>query len=265
MNIHLNSAAACLLLAAALTSCDKTDNEAPTVCTQAGAMNSVLADEVEAEAGDHIDLEDLFCDNEGLSQVRWDIHNGQGHAHEDDEGHEHGLTLHSGTDWAVLETANLEGTEAEAELHVDVPLTARGIWHLIVNVVDAAGNTAAYNTDLHIENSHIPEFDLTTVNGESPDSWHGEPTWAAGSTVEIVGTVADSDGILSAELELIDEATEGKIWFMDIDASDSTDGTPVTFTAQVPVPSNAGEYYFEMKATCNANASMETGFHVEVE
>ena len=50
MNIQLNSAAACLLLAAALTSCDNTDTEAPTVCTEAGAMNSVLADEVEAEA-----------------------------------------------------------------------------------------------------------------------------------------------------------------------------------------------------------------------
>ncbi|HAY55799.1 MAG TPA: hypothetical protein DCX49_00085, partial [Flavobacteriales bacterium] len=85
MNIQFNSAAACLLLAAALTSCDNTDTEAPTVCTEAGAMNSVLADEVEAEAGDHIDLEDLFCDNEGLSQVRWDIHNGEGHAHEDED------------------------------------------------------------------------------------------------------------------------------------------------------------------------------------
>ena len=38
-----------------------------------------------------------------------------------------------------METANLEGTEAEAELHVDVPLTARGIWHLIVDVVSCLG------------------------------------------------------------------------------------------------------------------------------
>ena len=159
----------------------------------------------------------------------------------------------------------MTGTEAEAQLHVDVRLSARGIWHLIVDVVDAAGNTATYNTDLHVENTHIPEFALTTVNGESPDSWHGEPTWAAGTTVEIVGTVADSDGILSAELELIDEATEDDVWSFVIDAAGSTDGTPVSFTAEVPVPSTAGEYHFEMKATCNANVSMETGFHVEVE
>ena len=66
-------------------------------------MNSVLSEEIEAVAGDHIDIEDLFCDNEALSQVRYDIHNGEGHALDEgeegeEEEHEHGLVLHSGTD-----------------------------------------------------------------------------------------------------------------------------------------------------------------------
>ena len=38
------------------------------------------------------------------------------------------------------------------------------------------------------------------------------------------------------------------------------------FSETVTVPADAsGEFHFEMKATCNANVSMETGFHVEVE
>ena len=63
-----------------IVSCQETDTEAPTACTGLGATNSVTAEEIEAEAGDHIDLEDIFCDNEALSEVRWDIHNGEGHA-----------------------------------------------------------------------------------------------------------------------------------------------------------------------------------------
>jgi hypothetical protein len=253
--------AACIGMAMAFVSCQETDTEAPSVCTEAGAMNSILSEEIEAVAGDHIDIEDLFCDNEALSQVRYDIHNAEGHAHDegvDGEEEEHGLVLHSGTDWSVLRNVDLEGTEAEAELHVDVPLTARGIWHVVVDVVDAAGNTATYNTDLHVENTYMPEFTLTSVNGEDPSMWHGEPTWAAGSEVVVEGAVTDEDGIASAELALIDEATETVVWSVELAAFDA-------FSETVTVPASAGEYHFEMKATCNAGVSMETGFHVEVE
>lgn len=98
MKIMLN-AAAVLTAATILISCQKTDEESPTVCTPEPGANSILADEIEVMAGDHADLEDVFCDNEALSEVRFDIHNAAGHAHEgeeEEEGHEHGLTLHSG-------------------------------------------------------------------------------------------------------------------------------------------------------------------------
>jgi len=76
--------------------------------------------------------------------------------------------------------------------------------------------------------------------------------------VVVEGSVTDSDGIASAELELIDEATETVVWSAVLTEFDA-------FSETVTVPSVAGEYHFEMKATCNANVSMETGFHVEVE
>ena len=195
MKLNLIQCSAAALVAMALVSCQETDTEAPTACTGLGATNSVTAEEIEAEAGDHIDLEDIFCDNEALSEVRWDIHNGEGHAHEDEEEgeeeeHEHGLVLHSGTDWAVLETQALTGTQAEVDLHVDVPLTARGVWHVIVSLVDEAGNSTTLATDLHVENDHLPEFTLTEVGGEDPAMWHGEPTWAAGADVVVTGNLS---------------------------------------------------------------------------
>ena len=266
MKIFLN-AAAVLTAATILVSCQKTDEEAPTVCTPESSVNSILADEIEVMAGDHVDLEDVFCDNEGLSEVRYDIHNAAGHAHEgeeEEEGHEHGLTLHSGTDWEILETVAIDGTETEVDFHVDVPLTARGEWDVVVSLVDAEGNVAAdVITYLHIENDHIPAFNLTSVGGTDPADWHGEPVWAPGSSVQVVGTISDSDGIATAVLELIDEATETVVWEVDLMPASETE---FAFDETVEVPSDlAGECHFEMIATDGAGNETETGFHVEVE
>ena len=77
MNIKFNiQSIAVLGMAMVFASCQNTDTEAPTVCTEAGVMNSILADEIEGEAGDHLDIEDS-SDNEGLSQFA-DIHSGEG-------------------------------------------------------------------------------------------------------------------------------------------------------------------------------------------
>ena len=69
-------------------------------------------------------------------------------------------------------------------------------------MLDEAGNVSTYNTDIHVENSYMPEFTLTSVGGEDPNMWHGEPTWSAGSSVVVSGSVTDEDGIASAELSL---------------------------------------------------------------
>ena len=98
------SAAAALFLLSCvilLGSCGKTDTEAPTICTETGTEFSVLADEIEAMAGTGMIILDSFCDNEELSEVRWDVHNAADHAHEEGEADE-GFVLHSGTNWEVI-------------------------------------------------------------------------------------------------------------------------------------------------------------------
>ena len=247
-----------------MTSCNPTDEEAPTVCTGLGAEFSVTADEIDAEAGDHVDIQDTFCDNEGLSEVRWDVHNAADHSHEEGE-EEEGLILHSGTDWEVIETMSISGEEATSTFHADVPLTARGVWDLVVSVVDAEGNVGPdVVTQIHIENSHIPEFTLTTVNGEDPNGWEEEPVWAPGTEVTVAGSIGDSDGVQTASLEFIRESDEAVVWASDLTPAGATNHE-FSVTVTVPADAETGEYHFEMLAADANGVDMETGFHVEVE
>ena len=68
------------------------------------------------------------------------------------------------------------------DLHVDVPLTARGVWHVIVSLVDEAGNSTTLATDLHVENDHLPEFTLTEVGVKTPPCGTASPHGLQGRT-----------------------------------------------------------------------------------
>lgn len=261
--VKISTAVACSTIIFLLTSCQETDVESPSVCTAQNTANSVLSDEIEAQAGGVILLEDTFCDNVALSEVRWDIHNAADHAHEEGEEGE-GLVLHSGTDWEVLEITTLEGTVAATSLSLDIPLSVRGVWDVVVSLVDAEGNAATdVVTQLHIENDYIPAFVLSEVDGSDPSYWGEEPVWSAGSDITVSGAVMDDDGVASASLVLIWEETEAVLWEIDLEADGSTD---MLFQAVISIPVDiSGECHFEMKAIDNLGNETETGFHVEVE
>jgi hypothetical protein len=246
------------------SACGKTDTEQPSVCTEPGTEMSVLVDEIEALAGNTIQITDLFCDNEGLSEVRWDIHNAADHAHEEGESDE-GFVLHSGTEWEVLEVNSISGTSSTNSITLDIPLDTRGVWDVVVSLVDEAGNAAAdLVTQLHIENEYIPEFTLTTVNGIDPATWSGEPLWNVGSVIALSGMVADSDGLSTAHISFVRESDETIIWELNLEPNNSTERS---FDSELELAADAiaGEYHLEMTATDAAGNAMETGFHVEVE
>ena len=252
-------------LTLAFSSCGTSDTEPPTLCQVQNltGLPSVTLDEIEVEAGTSVTVFDAFCDDTELGEVRWDLHSAEGHAHE--EGEEEGFVLNSGTDWAELETRALEGTSAEEGFTFDVPLTARGVWDLVVSIVDAEGNAAPDVVgEVHVENDYIPEFVLGQVDGVSPDTWEGEPVWSPGSSIVVSGTIRDSDGIAEAELLLILEVDESTVWSSELQVSGDS---LVSFTETVVIPADAveGEYHFEMEATDGTGVEMHTGFHVEVE
>ena len=246
------------------TSCGKTDTELPTVCTEAGSETSVLADEIEAIAGTTITITDVFCDNEELSEVRWDIHNAADHAHEEGESDE-GFVLHSGTDWEVLETTSLTGTSNTNSIALDIPLTARGVWDVVVSLVDEAGNAGPdVVTQMHIENEHLPEFTLSEVDGVDPATWTGEPEWSTGASITLSGMVKDADGVVEAFISLVSEEDETAVWELSLEPNDVME-LQFIVDAVIPADAVAGEYHLEMTATDAAGNAMETGFHVEVE
>jgi hypothetical protein len=265
MNFSISNAVmalACVVII--FTSCGKTDSEFPTVCTEMGSETSVLADEIEAIAGTTVTITDLFCDNEELSEVRWDIHNAADHSHAEGDADE-GFVLHSGTEWEVLETNSLTGTSTSNSITLDIPLTARGVWDVVVSLVDEAGNAGIdVVTQMHIENEHLPEFTISEVNGVDPGTWTGEPEWSPGDVIACSGMVTDSDGVAQASISIVRESDETVVWELDLAPDNATDFA-FSFEAEISLDAQAGEYHFEMTAADAAGNTMETGFHVEVE
>lgn len=270
-NINIQASVGVVATLAALSSCQQTDRTDPTLCTGLDTEFSVTADEIEVLAGDTITLSDLFCDNEALSQVRWDIHSAEGHdGHEDDHGEddeheEHegeGLVLFSGSDWAVLESQSLSGLEDAASITLDIPLTARGIWHVNVSLVDSAGNAEEFVTDMHIENNHIPEFILTSIGGADPATLDDEVELNISSLVLIEGVVSDSDGVALASLMLVEEDTDSVFWSTTLAPAGAT---TYTFSDTLMAPAVEGEFHMELSATDGTGVEMETGFRLEVE
>ena len=274
--MKINMYFAAFAATAVLASCGTTDTDPPTVCDSDNltGLPSILAGELEVEAGTTVTLHDAFCDNDGLAEIRWDLHTAEGHAHDEEhegeehegEEHEEEFILWSGSDWEKLETRAVEGTKTEEQFTFDVPLTSRGLWDVVVSMVDAEGNAADdILLVVHVENDHLPLFALTTVDGVDPAEWEGEEqVWAPGATVNVTGNVSDSDGVAEAELLLIRESDEAVVWSAEIPAAGES---AIDFSIDVVVPADAaaGEYHFEMEAADGTGVDMHTGFHLEVE
>ena len=217
-----------------LFSCGTSDIDPPTICTENVENGISTLDEVDADAGTTVTLLESFCDDEGLGELRWDIHSAEGHSHEGEE--EEGFVLHSGTDWSVLEIQDLSGSNANGQISFDIPNTARGVWDVVISYSDAEGNAATdVVTPLHVENDFIPEYQLTTVTGLDL-SVGGEPIWEPGSTITVEGTLTDSDGIEHWGYHLENEDTEVEI---AEDQGDGAGNTEVSFSWTIDIQSDA--------------------------
>jgi hypothetical protein len=245
--------AAAGMISFAITGCDKTDLTAPTIAL---AANGALApDEAEALAGSALNITIDLADDEELGSLRIDLHSGAGHEHEEEEDGE--FALFSGSeDFGALETVNLfNGTQQLVSRDFDIPGNVRGHWHLIVDATDAAGNEAetAY-MEIHIENDSIPLFEVP---------YAAEPVWAAGTTVNLAGSLTDADGLASATARLQDEAGA----LLAEVAIPLTPGDVAVDLASVSfdLPASAGEVEVVLEATDLLGFNCLTSFHAEVE
>ena len=253
--------ATCLLM----YSCGTTDAEAPTFCSADGDVAIVA--EVEAMAGETLSLVQTVCDNDALGTANWDLHSAEGHAHEGEE--EEDFTLFSGS-WDYDFADDLTGTTATSGIMTEIPNDVRGVWDIVISLVDAEGNIATdVVTPLHIENEIIPLFELLDVNGVDPATWTGEQTWEAGPMEIKVRLTAFNDGVITEwHLELEPEdAPEGTAPLAEFegDATDLDAGGEFTWNFTIPEDASTGEYHLHMEAKDSNQKEMETGFHVEIE
>lgn len=118
-----------------LISCKKVDEEKPVISIETPANNQHF------EPGNTIDLKGKITDNEALSQVKIDMHSGDGHIHKSTK-----------SIFDFEEIIDIEGKEYALSLPINIPVDAdTGLYHLIIEVTDAEGNEAEFiELDLEI-------------------------------------------------------------------------------------------------------------------
>lgn len=244
-----------LLLAAvfiAMTGCDTTDLSAPTV--QLVANGALAPLEAEALAGSTLVLTLELVDDTELGSMRIDIHDASGHTHDATEAE---WMLFSGAeDWAELDLVNLTGTSRLMNRTYEIPGHVRGIWDLVVDVTDEAGNQAETQyMQVHVENDSIPLFEVPYTS---------EPVWQAGASAALSGTVSDPDGLASARAALYNASgvlvQEVNIPLTAGDLSADLAGVIL----EVPAGAAGEEWEVELEATDLLDFICRTNFHVEI-
>ncbi len=243
-----------------LNACVPSDRQPPILEV---TVNGIQGEEHTLAAGTSWNLVVDATDDNGLSQVRIDIHSAEGHDHGDGTGVPTGWVAYSGS-WEVLEIVDLAGTEGQASRTFAIPFDVRGHWDLVVTVVDEAGNEAPpVVIALDVENDIIPEVHFSSVAGVDPATWTGEPVWPVCSWVDLEGQITDPSGLASVALTLHD-AAGNLLWDWNVAVQGAT--VHVLQDVSIPLPFGyQGEVMLHVTAADVFGYVCETGFHAEVE
>ncbi len=237
-------------------SCKNTDEDAPLI-GDVRINGSLAGEHVHIEAGEPVEISIRVTDNESLGQLKIDIHaNDDGHSH---EGHEHGSGEAEG-EWEVLQVENLEGTDQTVTKSFAVPQTVRGPWHLLINVIDEAGNESSQRfIELDIDNEIIPMIDVDAINGVEPV---GEVEVAPGSAIAFTGEATDSDGLTEVHIEVkLENGTV--IYEMEYDPAGATSFDLAT--ANFTLPSDTqGQIHGELHIKAKDVNGFESEAHFEM-
>lgn len=248
-----------LVLAAVVlffASCKKTDEEAPII-GDVRINGSLAGEHVHIEAGEPVEISIRTTDNESLGQIKIDIHaNDDGHSHEGAD-HDHSGDVEGA--WEVLEVVNIEGTDQTITRSFTVPQTVRGPWHLLINVIDEAGNESTQRfIELDIDNEIIPMIDVDAINGVEPG---GEVEVAPLSAIAFTGEATDSDGL--AEVKVKVELENGTVIYeMEYDPAGAT--TFDLATANFTLPDNQGQVHGELHIEAKDVNGFESEVHFEM-
>lgn len=226
----------------ALASCKKETDDTTKPVIDFVKINGAVADEHELNAGDTFTVEVSASDNESLNQLKVNVHSADdGHSH--DEGSGEVVAPNIGV-WSETLIFDLSGTTNSQSLTLEIPAVVAGHWHVEVMLIDEQGNEALeYVTTLHVLNSYLPVFAITS----NPAVVDGVITIAAGATLDLMGTISDSDGLGYGHCEIRDELTGDVIWTQTMSSVMGTVYDLGTFLVDPNL--SAGNYQIFLKVT----------------
>jgi uncharacterized membrane protein len=217
-------------------------------------------EEIEVEAGQSASINFTVSDNEGLSQIRMDIHDAF-------DGHTHGKTnAFNKFFWEQIDTLN-GLTEFTGNITLDIPdSVAAGPYHLDVIVVDLAGNQSDIGLlDLVVESDYNAE--ITVTSHDFSNQVHVDK----GTNLVVQGMITDDIDLTDVVIVVEKEGhghTHGKTSSAELYLNDHDLAGPnnVSFTINetINIPSNTkdGDYKLEIVATdSDGNISI---FHGEL-
>ena len=208
--ITLGSIAYFLLLG--LSSCSKDQDELDTEKPVLSFQNTVKDT---LSGGDTLHIEALATDNNGLSQVKFSIHN-------DFDLHTHGKNEATAFEWDTI--INLSGLSNNINFYILLPEDlASGPYHLLGMLLDINGNEADLaDRDLILLNAfdnQEPEIkDLVTNPAISND----EIEITTGDSLSLTATLVDGQGLGEFEILIIKESDDTTVYDDDLELSGTT-------------------------------------------
>ncbi|MFM2000057.1 MAG: hypothetical protein RL204_2004, partial [Bacteroidota bacterium] len=205
-------------------------------------INGVVADEHELNAGNTFTIDVVSEDNESLNQLKVNIHSADdGHTHDGGSGEVEAPNIGV---WSETQIFDLSGTSNTKSLTLEVPATVAGHWHVEVMLIDEQGNEAdEYVTTLHVLNTYLPVFAITS----NPVAVDGVITIAEGETLDLMGTISDTDGLAYGHCEIRDETTGDVVWTQTMSSVMGTVYDIGTFLVDPVIA--PGNYQIFLKAT----------------
>jgi len=211
--------------------------------------------DVRLQAGNDMELEVTATDDQGLQEIKVDIH-------DIFDGHEHGKRALN--KWSTVRNIPVSGKEANLKESFMVPGQATaGRYHALVQTLDEAGNEAPFKEiNFVVENGQQPTFNVTSPN------FSQEVHAPKGSTFGMQGTVEDQQDL--AEIRIMIKPAhhddhdhgdddghdhghshdDGPLIEKDFDLPGDSDTSfdLSNFSVTIPTDAETGHYHVEMVA-----------------
>lgn len=220
-----------------MIACAKSESTADNIPTITLVKVNGSSDSVhELMAGDTLNMTVKAIDDDGVSQIKIDIHGAN-------DGHHHGKM--ATIDWTYVVVKNTYGNDVTLNEQTVIPADAKsGYYHMIFRAIDTYGNESAFvEQDLILHSASEPNIVFTAPN------WSSIPVYNSGDTISLAGSITDDDGIAEIVYRVIREIDNTEILQGDMDFTATTSADISSFPGKLilPLGMSMGGYHFHLQ------------------